>query len=91
MTEENHNSETIQLIEVTLHPQKNPRVSAVVQASHQPTKTLLPVSSIANLKELHKSEYEVFVKQGCLPQAHFTVGQITATFPANALTVLNQR
>lgn len=89
MTEQN--TESIQLIEVTLHPKKEPRVSAIAQASVQPTQTLIPVSSIANLKKLNNAEYEVFIKQGCLPQTHFAVGQITATFPAKALEILNQR
>jgi len=80
-------TESIQLIGVTLHQVKDPRISTPVQS----TQTLLPVSSIANIKQTHNVEYEVFVKQGCLPQAHFQVGRITATFPAKALSVLNQR
>ena len=85
------NIETMQVIEVTLHPQKEPRLSALAQVSLQPILTLLPISSIANFKKIQNADYEIFIKQGCLPHSHFAIGQITATFPSNALSVLNQR
>lgn len=86
---EKTNFEVIQLIKVTLHPQNDPRYTALTKP--QPAETLLPISSISNIKKIHNAEYEIYVKQGCLPQTHFAVGQITATFPEKVLLVLNQR
>ena len=83
--------EVIQLIKVILHPKIDPRVSVLAQASIQPVETLLPISSIANIKQEQNSTYQIFVKQGCLPQAYFEVGKITATLFVKNLSVLNQQ